>query len=130
MTRAIIGLFLVMSTTVPLRAETPETVMVTLRAKTGAEAEVATILARHWTIARTLNLLDDTTHFTMKTRDADGRVTFVDVFTWRDASIPDAASPEILAVWKEMTRLAEVRDGRPGLEIVEVNLIQDARRRD
>ena len=52
------------------------------------------------------------------------------LFTWRDPAIPDAAPPEILAVWKEMTRLSEARAGRPGLEIVEVDLIQDARRRD
>ena len=125
MWRAVIGVLLVLSATAALRAEKPETVMVTLRAKPGTESEVATAPASHWTIARTMKLVDDRTHITMKTTDAEGRVTFVDVFTRCDPAIPDAAPPEILAVWNEMTRLSDARGGRPGLEIVAVDLIQN-----
>ena len=38
-------------------AEQPETVMVTLRAKPGAEADLERVVARHWTTAREMKLV-------------------------------------------------------------------------
>jgi hypothetical protein len=37
-----------------LRAQPPETVMVTLHAKPGADDELASVIARHWEAAREL----------------------------------------------------------------------------
>ena len=47
----------------------------------------------------------------------------VDVFTWRDRGIPDNAPPQILAIWKDMTRLTGDRNGRPGLKVEEATRI-------
>jgi hypothetical protein len=108
------------------RADPPETVLITLHAKAGAETELAQVIARHWETAQRLKLVTDAPHVTLRgTETADGasRTFFVDVFTWRDASIPDAAPKEILAIWADMNRLVEKRNGRAGLTIDEVALV-------
>jgi len=104
----------------------PETVMITLHAKAGAETELAQVIARHWETVQRLKLVTDAPHLTLRgTEAADGamRTFFVDVFTWHDASIPDAAPKEIQAIWADMNRLVEKRNGRPGLTIDEVALV-------
>ena len=107
--------------------EAPETVMITLRAKAGAEAELAQVIARHWEAVQRLKLVTDAPHVTLRgTEAAEGggtRTFFVDVFTWRDPSVPDAAPKEILALWADMNRLVEKRNGRPGLTIDEMTLV-------
>jgi hypothetical protein len=97
----------------------PETVMVTLRVKPGGEGAVAEVLTRHWQTARALGLVRDTPHVTIRGAEGD-RPYFIDIFTWRDASAPDNAPASIRAIWDEMNRLVERREGKPGLEITEV----------
>ena len=105
-------------------AEPPETVMITLRAKPGAEAALVQTIARHYETARKLNLLhEETPHLTLQATDDQGKTYFIDIFTWRDATVPDNAPGEILAIWKEMNSLVETRGGRPALDIVEVKPI-------
>jgi hypothetical protein len=102
-------------------ADEPETVMITLRAKAGAEDELARVIARHWETVRRLKAVrEDAPHLTLRATDAGNRPYFVEILTWRDASIPDAAPPEVQAIWKEMNALVEKRGASPGLEIVEV----------
>ena len=105
-----------------LRAEAPETVMITLHAKAGAETELARVIAHHWETVQRLELATDAPHVTL--RAEEGTLTyFVEIFTWRDASIPDAAPKEIQAIWADMNRLVEKRNGKPGLTITEVSLV-------
>src|SRR5262245_57254480 len=102
----------------------PETVMITLHPKPGAEAALVQTIARHYETARKLNLLrDETPHLTLQATDDQGKTYFVDIFAWRDAAVPDNAPGEILAIWKEMNGLVETRGGRPALDIVEVKPI-------
>jgi hypothetical protein len=57
-------------------------------------------------------------------RSAEGAATdFVEIMTWRDASVPDAAPPEIQAIWRDMNRLVEPRGGRPGLTIEAMSVV-------
>jgi hypothetical protein len=102
-------------------AEKPETVMLRFQAKAGAEGELARVIARHWKTAHELKLLRETPHVTLRGTEG-GKTYFVDIFTWRDASIPDAAPPAIQAIWAEMNKLVEPRGGRPGIEIAEVSV--------
>ncbi len=102
----------------------PETVLVTFRAKSGAEAELARVIASHWRAATDLNLLVETPHVTLRGTDDTGKVYFVDVFTWRDPSIPDAAPPAIRKIWAEMNALVESRGGHPGLAFEAVSLVE------
>jgi hypothetical protein len=104
----------------------PETVIVTLHAKAGAEAELAAVVMRHWDTAHRLNLVVDAPHLIMRGSE-NGSPYIVEVLTWRDASIPDAAPPAIQAIWAEMNRLVEPRGGRPGLHISEVSILGSQR---
>jgi hypothetical protein len=100
----------------------PETVMVTLRARPGAEAELARVIADHWTTARRLDLVRAEPHVTLSGKDAAGTY-YVDIFTWRDASIPDNAPPEIQKIWADMGRLTEARGGHAALSISEMDIV-------
>lgn len=100
----------------------PETVMVTFRAKPGAEAELAKVIADHWTTARRLDLVRPDPHITLKGHDANGTY-YIDIFTWRDASIPDNAPAAIKNIWADMNRLTEARGGRPALTFTEMTIM-------
>ena len=101
----------------------PETVMVTCHAKPGSEAELARVIARHWTAVHGLKLVHDTPHLTLRGVEDGDKTYFVEIFTWRDAGIPDAAPPAIQAIWAEMSNLVEPRAGRTGIDIVPVSVI-------
>ena len=103
-------------------ADQPETVMITFRAKPGAEDELGLVIAQHWTAATAMHLLSDTPHVTVRGTE-NGKTYFVDIFTWRDAHTPDAAPAEIRKIWSQMNRLVESRDGRPGLEFAVVSVV-------
>jgi hypothetical protein len=105
------------------RLEQPETMIVTLHAKPGAEAELAAVIARHWDTAQRLNLVLPSPHVTVRGTEADDRTYFVDIFTWRDAAVPDHAPPEIQKIWADMNRLVEAQGNRPGLEFSEVFVV-------
>jgi hypothetical protein len=102
----------------------PETVMVTYHARPGSEAALAGAIARHGTVARDLKLIGDTPRITLRGTEDGNKTYFVDVFTWRDAKIPDAAPPAIQAIWAEMNKLVETRGGRPGIDITEVSVVE------
>jgi hypothetical protein len=101
----------------------PETVMVTLHAKPGGEAELERVIARHWATAQKMKLVRDTPHVTLRGTEENNNVYFVEIFTWRDARVPDAAPAEIRNIWNEMNRLVEARGGHPGLDLVPVSLL-------
>ena len=105
-----------------VRAEEPETVMITLHAKAGAEAELAQVIARHWDTARRLKMVRDTPHLTLRSAQG-GQTDFVEIMTWRDASLPDSAPPEIQKIWADMNRLVEKRGDLPGLRIEQMSVI-------
>ena len=103
---------------------TPENVMITFHAKAGAEAELAQTIAKHWATARRLNLVVDAPHLTLRSTERE-RTDFVEIVTWRDAGVPDAAPPEIQKIWGEMNRLVEPRGGRPGLSIDQMSVVAE-----
>ena len=88
-------------------AQKAETVMVTCYAKSGSEAELARVLARHWTTVRDLKLAADAGHLTLRGKQVGGQTFFVEIFTWRDAGIPDNAPPPVQAIWAEMNQLSD-----------------------
>ena len=104
-------------------ADEPETVVATYHAKAGAEAALANLITDHFTTARQLNLVLAEPHVTVRTSEGD-KTAFVDIFTWRDASAADGAPPAILAIWAEMGKLTEPRDGKPGIDIVPAVLVR------
>jgi hypothetical protein len=103
-------------------AGAPETVMVTLHAKPGSEEELARVIASHWATARQMKLVRDSPHVSVRGMEDGNKAYFMEIFTWRDAQVPDAAPPEIRKIWDDMNRLAEARDGHAGLEFVVVSV--------
>jgi hypothetical protein len=99
-------------------------VIVTFRAKAGAEAALARVIANHWQTANDLSLVAAAPRMTLRGPDETGRTYFVHVFTWRDASIPDSAPPAIQKIWGEMDSLVESRGGHPGLTFDVVSLVE------
>ena len=106
------------------RPEEPETVLITLHAKVGAEAELAQVIAQHWQTVQRLKMVRDTPHLTLRSA-LGGQTDFVEIMTWRDASVPDSAPPEIQKIWGDMNRLVEPRGGRPGLNIEAVSVVSE-----
>jgi len=106
----------------------PETVMATFRAKPGAEAELARVIASHWQTAKDLKLVTAAPHLTLRGADEGKKTYFVEVFTWRDASIPDFAPQAIQKIWAQMNALVESRGGQPGLHFEEVSVVLEAPR--
>jgi len=122
MKRRIVCLaFATVALSAALRAAEPETVLITLHPKAGAEQELADVIARHYETAQRLDLLQpDAVHLTLRGADEGDRPYFVEILTWRDAAVPDHAPKEIQTIWSAMNRLVEPRAGRPGLDIVPV----------
>jgi hypothetical protein len=81
------------------------------------------VIAAHFATARELSLVLAEPHVTVRMREGD-KTAPVDIFTWRDSSIPDHAPPAILATWAEMARLTEPRAGKPAVDIVPVALVR------
>jgi len=94
--------------------------MVTYHAKSGSEAALANAIARQWAAANRLKLVLETPH-TLVRGDEQGKIYFVEIFTWRDATIPDAPPVVIQNIWAEMNRLVESRGGRPGIDYAAVS---------
>jgi hypothetical protein len=101
-------------------ADQSATVIVTLHPRPGAEDQLAQVLVNHWETARRLNLVLDTPHVTLKGAGSSGDTYFVEIFTWRDAGIPDNAPAAIQTIWGEMNKLVESRGGKRGIEIATV----------
>jgi len=108
---------------IAIAADTPETVMITYQAKPGADAALARVIEKHWATARNLRLVVDQLHLTLRIVEDDGRVSFVDIFTWRDERIPDSAPAAIQAIWAEMNAAVESRGGAPGIRIQRVGVV-------
>lgn len=107
-----------------VRVDEPETVILTAYPKAGQVDTLTAVLARHWATAKELKLVrDDWPHVTLRATDGDNLPYLVDIFTWRDGRIPDAAPAPILLIWQEMNALVESRAGRPALEIRAATLI-------
>ena len=104
-------------------APTPETILITFHAKPGAEAELARVIEKHWTVARKMNVVNDSPHLTLRRTEEGNRVCFTDIFTWRDKAIPDNAPPAIQAIWAQMNQLVEPRGGEPGLTFARVAIV-------
>jgi len=106
-----------------LAAPKPETVVITFHARPGAESELARVIEKHWAVAREMKLVLDSPHLTLRRVEERNKVSFTDIFTWRDAAIPDNAPPRIQAIWAQMNQLVESRGGEAGLAIVSVEVV-------
>jgi hypothetical protein len=104
--------------------DTPETVIVTYHVLPGREAEFPKLLDHAWGIYRQEHLVNPEPHVIVRDQEADGKTKFVEIFTWVSHAGPAHAPASVLAVWNEEMAICEPRNGHPGLEGGEVQLIK------
>ena len=105
---------LVLAANIAHAADEPETVAVTVKAKPGQESKLESVMKKHWATIKRLDLITNDSHLLLR---GDGGL-FIDIFTWKSASIPDNAPAEVLTVWKEMNETSTK------LEIMEVKRVR------
>lgn len=121
-------LWLWMTLSMLIAGEKPETVMITLRAKPGAEQALAAVLARHFDAARRLDLIAaDAPHVTLRSTDESDKPYFVEILTWKSGDVPDHAPAAITDIWNEMNALVERRGGHSGIDITPMIAITPTR---
>ncbi|HZF09004.1 MAG TPA: hypothetical protein VFE33_09465 [Thermoanaerobaculia bacterium] len=102
----------------------PETVLVTYRPQAGNAEKLEQLIARHGATLQRLALVTSDPHLTFRANDSSGKPIVIDLLTWKDDAIPDNAPAEVRAIWDEMQKLVEKRDGRPGIEILNVTPVK------
>ena len=100
----------------------PETVVVIYQVKPNEEAALTAVIAKHWNVARQLNLVHVSPHILVQGKD-QGKPYMMEIFTWRDSAIPDNAPDEITRLWQEMGQLVEARPGHPGIDFSHVHIL-------
>ena len=112
----VVWLWLALAMLIPV--DTPETVLITLHAKRGAEQALGDVLARHYDLVRRLDLVVPTApHVTLRTTEDEEAPEFVEIFTWKSLDAPDHAPAAVMELWKQMNALVEARGGQNGIEI-------------
>ena len=103
--------------------DTPETVVVTYHVRSGMEAAFPALLARAWGIYRKEHMVKSEPHVIVREREDDGKMRYVEIFTWVSHSAPDHAPPDVVGIWNQEISTCEGRNGHQPLEGGEVELI-------
>ena len=96
-----------------------ETIYCISHVKSGKEAEYAGLSARAWSIYRRLDLVLERPHMLLRGTDESGKSYFVEIFTWKNSTIPDHAPAEVREIWQKLQDACEPRGGRPGMDFSE-----------
>ena len=83
----------------------PIPTLVTYRPKQGHEAALADLIRQHWPTLDRLNLVTKEPPRLWRATDKRTQVvSFIEVFSWKEASSPELAHqlPEVMAVWETM----------------------------
>ena len=117
---------LVAAITAPaLAVEEPETVMVTFHVRAGKAEELNRLLTRAWATYRHLGMVLSQPH--LVARSTEGDATFFELLSWKHHGVPDSAPSEVRDLWNQMEAICEPREGQPGINIVEVKLVEDVK---
>lgn len=92
-------------------AAPPETVAITYKFAPANEARLKEVIDGHWATVKKLDAVTGT-HQLYR-----GAGFYLEIFTWKDADIPDHAPAEVLKWWGEMNKLVE----KGGLSIEEIH---------
>jgi hypothetical protein len=122
--RKILFLSLTLLTLAAAATAAPETVLVTYRPQVGSAEKLEQLIARHGATLQRLGLITADPHLTFRAADDAGKPILLDLLTWKDDAIPDNAPAEVTAIWDEMQKLVEKRDGRRGIEILIVKPVK------
>jgi len=104
-------------------APAKETVLITYHVIPGKEKSLQELLANAWTIYEKEHLVFSQPHVVVRQKDAADKNRVVEIFTWVNSEAPDHAPDSVKKLWDQMQACCEKRDGHPGLEGGEVDLL-------
>ncbi len=116
------GLSMIVPAVAAVPEDDPETVVVLYQVKPHGESALTKVIARHWNVARRLNLVLASPHILVQGKDR-GTPYIMEIFTWHDSAIPDNAPDEITRIWQEMGLLVEARQGHSGIDFSHVSIL-------
>lgn len=92
------------------------TVLATYRLRAGAEPAFRAILDQHGPTLARLGMIEGGVTV-LRQEDEQGRITFVELFTWRPGAVGRAHEhPEVAAIWETMADHVEPHGDRPAME--------------
>jgi hypothetical protein len=107
----------------PKTKSSPETVLVTYHVKPGTEDEFQHVLADVWAFYRKEHLVFAQPHLIARADDGPDKTRFVEIFTWVSHAAPEHVPVSVGKFWDQMQSLCEPRDGHPGIDGGEVDLV-------
>jgi len=124
---AIVSAFLlVLGGAIAFAAGPPETVHVTYHVQDGKLEEFLAVLRQHYPACRKLGLVLAEPHVILSGKESGGKPIVIEVLTWKDGDAPDSVPehvPEVKKIWDGLNRLVEKREGKPAIEIDEMDLV-------
>ena len=105
------------------RAPAKETVLITYHVTPGKEKALRELLVNVWDVYEKEHLVFSQPHVVVRRKDPAGKNSFVEIFTWVNSEAPDHAPDSVKKLWDQMQACCEKRDGHPGLEGGEVDLL-------
>ena len=104
----------------------PETVHVTYHVQSGKLDEFLAALGEHYPAGRKLGIVLADPHLILAGKEDGGRPIVIEILTWRDADAPDNVTrkyPTVRAIWDRLNALVEKRDGKPAIDIDEMEIV-------
>jgi hypothetical protein len=104
----------------------PETVHVTYHVQSGKLDEFLAALGEHYPAGRKLGIVLAEPHIVLAGKEDREHPVVIEILTWRDADAPDKVTkkyPTVRAIWDRLNALVEKRDGKPAIDIVEMEIV-------
>jgi hypothetical protein len=104
----------------------PETVHVTYHVQSGKLNEFLAVLGEHYPAGRKLGMVLAEPHLILAGKEDGGHPVVIEILTWRDADAPDNVAkkyPSVQAIWDRLNALVEKRDGKPAIDIDEMEIV-------
>lgn len=91
-------------------ARGPEEVIATYHPQPGKADDLEKLMWQAWETMQRLELTGSPVHHIWRGQSETGEVVLIENFTWKDEEIPDHAPKEILAIWRQMNKVAKKID--------------------
>jgi hypothetical protein len=123
---ATLSAFLTLAPGAAPAAAPPETVHVTYHVQPGKLEEFLSVLRQHYPTCRKLGLILAEPHIILSGKEDGGKPVVIEILTWKDSDAPDSVKehyPEVQKIWDGLDALVEKRNGQPGIEIDEMDIV-------
>ena len=126
LTTAVLSAALLIAPGIVTAASPPETVHVTYHVQPGKLDDFLAVLRQHFPACRKAGLVLAEPHLILSGKEDGGKPVVIEILTWRDEDAPDSVPehyPEIKKIWDGLNALVEKRDGDPGIEIDQMEIV-------